>query len=848
MKKNNIKKRAALISSLIFIVLLILTVNSQNTEYPFDILLNFTLTNSNSSNIDILPISPNGDNPLNFIFDISYNHTENLNCTLLIEGSPISMSLQNQAIIKDFSNGNYGWAINCVDSQETSIDNGYLNSFTIKENFSVSLSKEVYLLDGGGRLIGGNGDLRAESAKVSDIKIKIQKPSPSFLSYSKNSTKYYQMPLNETIITEKGTYKLTSTFYRLAEPVIINDEFYAAEAKLTFSKENINVGEGVKITADIDSPIKKINSVIMDFGDGEANVSYASTDFNTKKIDFSHKYEKAGNYTVTLTISLDGKQFTISKSGMSVDGGEDNENPAVSMLYPENNANINSKTITLKYKAEDNIKIKNCTFELYNYSGGIGTLDYTKTNENPGNNEEISIALKDFEDGKYSWNVYCCDNSSNCNSDLTYYREFKVNTNSAETLNKIDYERKEELNGLISKIDSFIEKQKDYNLDEKEVLDEMGISKDLEYYRKRLNQIDQDLGHNIKFIEDENLKEKRIKELNSEIDAIKDSIPTGMRIIEKKEFVKNSLTNNMLEIVENYIKSKGIKAEKTTIKRLADTNTEIQNYLVVSTKAEKIEIDYSDFIKELTLVTKKVDLKNNTFDMLLEIIPKDIIENSSDVAFITPSTILKENPIFEISVDDLQDEKIIYYINKHVDLEKIQEADTIIFKESAVTTNITGFFIFEIGLSNWIYYILLAFFLLIAAGLIWYYLKSRRIIKWKKEENVRRAFSYIKEAGSALERKNIETAKEKYQKIKEIFPLIPEKCRKYLQKRINKIRVEIDKKEIFALVKEFETAKRENRKEDAELLYKNVAMIYKRLPKKYQKKIYERMFSNKLPD
>lgn len=840
------KKGYALIFTIISMVLLSLTVNSENIKHPFTISLIFILTDNNSSNIEIIPNSPNGDNPLNFTFNISYNDASNLNCTFEILEDKMSNDTENKIITYDFSNGEYNWTLNCTDTNISITD--VASAFTINEGFSTSLSKEVYLLDGEGNLIGGNGELQISSAKVSDINIKIQKPSLSSLSYSKNSTTNHQININKSIVTEKGTYNITTTFHRLAEPITMTNEFYVAEANLTFNKKETGIGEEIKITADLYSPSKKINSVIIDFGDGNANISYASTEFNTKKIDFFHEYDESDDYTITLTISIDGKQFAISKNGISVEGNEDTKSPTVSMLYPENKANISSETITLRYKAEDNVKIKNCTLELYNYSGVVGTLDYTKTNENLNNNQEVSISLTDFKEGRYSWYVYCCDNSSNCNAFSTYNREFKVDFNSTTTASEISYNRKEDVNGLISKIDSFIEKQESYSADEKEILNELGISKDLEYYRKRLNQIDQDLGYNIQFIEDETLKEKRINELNSEIDKIKENIPLNMRILEKKEFVKNSLTKNMQEIVEEYISAKEIKAEKATIKRLAELNTEIQNYLVVSTEAEKIEIDYSGFIKELTLITKKVDLKNNTFNTLLEIVPKEIIENASEATFITPSVVLKEDPIFELSVDDLQDEKIVYYINKHIDLEKIQETDTIIFKEFAVTAKITGFFIFDIDLNNWVYYIVLIFFLLIAAGLVWYCLKNRRILKWKKEENVKRTFSYIREANSALERKDIEAAKEKYRKIKEIFPLLPEACRKYLQKRIDKIRIEVDKKEIFALVKEFETAKRENRKEDAEILYKNVNMIYKRLPKKYQKRIYERMFSNKSPD
>jgi len=43
------------------------------------------------------------------------------------------------------------------------------------------------------------------------------------------------------------------------------------------------------------------------------------------------------------------------------------------------------------------------------------------------------------------------------------------------------------------------------------------------------------------------------------------------------------------------------------------------------------------------------------------------------------------------------------------------------------------------------------------------------------------------------------------------------------------------------LVKEFEAAKAEKRSQDAEMLYKKIQPIYKRLPKNYRLKVHEKL-------
>ena len=846
----NLNKKV--VSALVFLVFLIsllsLTANSLPSDYPypFNVSLKYNLIESGSNDITIEPIelSDGSGSPLVFGFNIHYNITDNLNCTFSILYSDFtSVNTQDLKQKISLSNGNHTWILNCLDSQNSSVkEKNKISSFTTNEHFTTSLSKEVYLLDGGGNLIGGTGTFQASSAKNSDINIKIHKPSSSSNWDFFGTTSSPLITLGEDKINETGTYKVNTTFYRLAFPVSIEDEFYVAKAELDF-EEDVKSGEEIDIHVKINSPVKNIEWYTLDFGDGSEPSFFSANNDNSINRTHHHTYDEEGSYTITLKVHMNKTTFTISKNGVSVGHSEDNEEPTVSMLYPSDNAELSQDSITFRYKAEDDVKIKNCTFELYNYSNGVGTLDYSKVSEDLANNEEVSIALTKFNEGEYSWNVYCCDNSSNCNDDLEYYQEFALflNATVSATSEDTDYAQKEEVQELISKLNEFVAKKDSYTAEEKEILDDLEISDNIEFYRKRLNQIDQDLGHNLKFIEDESQRQKREDELVNEIREIREGIPVDMKIIESKEFVKNSLTKDMESIILEYFNAKGIKTEKLVVSKLAELNVKAQNYLVVSTDVKQVQIDYIDYIKELTLVTKSVDLKNNTFSTLLEVIPKEVAENASDVTFITPATTIKEDPIFEVSVDDLENEKLVYYINKPVSTDKIKETDTLIFKEFAVNNLITGFFILDLEMGNWIYYIIVLFLIVVIGVMLWYYLRNRKMREWKREENVVRVLKCIRDANSSLERRDIESAKGDYHKIRELFPLIPGGCRKVLNKRVDKIRVEIDKKEIFSLLKEFEVAKKEQRMGDAEIIYKKLQLIYKRLPKKYQQRVLERL-------
>jgi uncharacterized membrane protein len=117
--------------------------------------------------------------------------------------------------------------------------------------------------------------------------------------------------------------------------------------------------------------------------------------------------------------------------------------------------------------------------------------------------------------------------------------------------------------------------------------------------------------------------------------------------------------------------------------------------------------------------------------------------------------------------------------------------------------------------------------------------KKLKMLSWRKEPNVVRIIDLINDIEKLLREKEIEKAREKYYKIKEIYPVLPSKTKTYFYKKINEMLVRIDKKDIFGLVKEYQEAKRKWNKEDYMRLYEDIKKIYERLPEKDRKKVYE---------
>src|SRR3989339_524410 len=500
--------------------------------------------------------------------------------------------------------------------------------------------------------------------------------------------------------------------------------------------------------------------------------------------------------------------------------------------------NLITKTISYSYSIKGDF-VPISTFFLNN------NKNFTTTKKPIENNELIEIQMIDFNEGNYSWYIICYDNSSN---ELTKKRDFKIdflnNSTNQTKLQNVSHDKEEEINELTKNLEDFLIKMNSLSLEELDALNDLGITSNLKYYQKRLIQINQDLGNNIKFITDSQLREKRKQESLNELETIKKDIPQNIKIIDSNEFVKNSITNSLTEIIQKYLNSKNEEFTKKEIKKITESNYNLQKKMTISTKIKQIEIDYLNSTKKITLITKEIKLKDRQTEIILEVFPENF---KNQIEFITKNENLNNN-LYEIDVKNLENDKIIYYIEELIDENLIKDTETILFEElQTQPIGITGFFLLDLNEKKNIYYLFgLLFIIIFLIYFISKIYKNYKIKEWKKEENVVKCFKFIKESKKALERKDFSTAKEKYHKLKEIYPLISKDCQKYLYKTIQKIRISIDKKEISQLIKEYEEAKSSNRKEDSIIIYKNIQKIYTNLPKKYQEKVYNKIFKENL--
>ncbi|MBR9705098.1 hypothetical protein GOV12_06815 [Candidatus Pacearchaeota archaeon] len=828
------------------------------SEQIFEIIINYTKYDENSSsNINLEVITPVNNsivtNPIGFKFNINYSNISNLNCTLAIDlNAPLDktdLEVENIEFLWpiNLDNGNHDWLFSCRDRTDNSKSKSLQGTFIINETFSATINKNIYLI---------NEDviININSKKNTNITIIYPNNTIAFKKQYLESDLINPITINKNNFSEPGIYNLTISSDYFEEPYILNKNINFAKINFTKNKNNSIINESVEFKLKIDSGLQ-VSCYKINYKDN----LFKEVCPNSKNIDetITHDYNSIGDYSPSIEISIDSRNFLYTLNPIHVTNPYDSTKPTIYLAEPNDDKIVRNSTVIFKYRAIDNINITNCTFSLYNaigsdwaYSFGEADLVTRQINTTIKEDQYDRITLTSLGEKNYFWEVSCYDNSSNNRKEehfLTINLSAPVtiltstSTTENNTESDLTYNEKKDLDIANYLLNSFFTKQDSFTLDQKQALDDLGLSIDLDFYVKRLNQIDQDLGFNLKYIKDETLRENRRLEIIEELKNITENIPTSIEIINQNEFVKNSLTSDIKKIIESYQNSNENYPNKKEIKKIEELIIKNQNNIETSTKIKQIRIEYNKSVRELTLISKEIKIKNSSEDTIFEIFPEKIIQNNK-IIFIDKAKQIKDSNIFLIELEEIEDNKLVYYIEGIIDIKELENIDTLLYQNSIdETIKITGFSVLDFKVSNWSYIISFTFLGIFILYLVLNLFSSSKIKKLRKKENVKELFSLIKKSKKNLKEKELDKAKEKYHKIKNLYTKVSKECKKHCIKDINIIQKRIDKKDIYRLVKEFELAKKEKRSQDKNLVYNKIRETYKRLDKKDRIKINKRL-------
>ncbi len=666
-----------------------------------------------------------------------------------------------------------------------------------------------------------------------------------------NSTSFNLISSHFFSFKQVGDYALRLNFsgVNYSNSLIEWRNFSVVQAYLTFNNSQVKTGDkiGVSIVMNYPPSINSNYQQIIEINFGDGNTGYVGPTNYTA----TYTYSKAVESEIFAGVSFykDGKffNFNISKPITVTASVKDTTPPKVALINPTQGQIINSSAINFSYVPTDNRGIANCSFYLYGPNNN--SMYGTPITDHPQNNSVMMHPFANFSNGRYSWDVVCYDPSGNYldasgNKGVT---DFTVSDTAG------DYPHESQIRQASGMLSNFTNQSLSYSPEQINALSDLGIMSNLtglHGFAEQLNNIKQFFETNQSgFISNLNLRQKTISGEINELNYILSHIPQKVTVSDNQNFVKNSITRNMLGIANSFEISNGVILNEGEISNLALRNENLQRYITVSTNSRNVEVVYSNSTKDMTLVTKQIKITNSSYDAILEAFPENM---SSGVTFLTSKNGFQVErinaTIYEISQNYLNDTGglLVYYITPPVDPSVITQSDTVLFKNfPASSLSITGFSILGLdGGSQTNYFIVpVVILLFIYAGVK--IKKKVNLSKWKKDGNVVKVIEEIDRAKRALKNdNNTELAKESYHSIKNVFLLTPRGFRDYSRDEIDRIRKGIDRRDIINFVKEYEKAKMQGRKIDSERLYREIKMTYKRLPKKDQEKVYTKVFGS----
>jgi len=241
---------------------------------------------------------------------------------------------------------------------------------------------------------------------------------------------------------ENNTGNITANNSDGEDNLTLNGTIDAANNTLSieFYSSNLNISKGgfTNFFINISTMLNSSISYLIIFGDGgsASNSSASTTKINNV---FEHVYSSGGNYTARLIVYINDEPAPERNLSMSVNEVifKDVTPPDIILIKPENNEKFGNININFSFRAEDNIKVENCTLKINDYiNESIGDSVYFEVYTNVTKNT-INLELKDLGENNYLWNVSCYDDSSNKNDRIRYFEvKFKEIISSDNVINE----------------------------------------------------------------------------------------------------------------------------------------------------------------------------------------------------------------------------------------------------------------------------------------------------------------------------------------------------------------------------------------------------------------------------
>ena len=270
----------------------------------------------------------------------------------------------------------------------------------------------------------------------------------------------------------------------------------------------------------------------------------------------------------------------------------------------------------------------------------------------------------------YIWKVECKSGSKTYSSKTSKFST--GDTGSEESPSIVDAgEIRRELESVQDNLENL-------NTETQRIAEVLNLRKKAELATKEYDRIIRDL-NNIKYRRDLSTAEKDAKkqEYKDQLLELEKTLPLNLELKGTNTFVYYPTMEELIKVANDYAKEKQID---NTVNE--NEFEDLQNKILINTVVSHVDLEMIDgSVKEITLIEKQISFSENLTpkSFILEYVPKEIVSSAKEITFVTQGEIIKDDSLIKF----LTDKNIVYYVEGVKDFDSIKKTFTLLLDDGA---------------------------------------------------------------------------------------------------------------------------------------------------------------------
>ncbi|MFH0869527.1 MAG: PKD domain-containing protein [archaeon] len=498
--------------------------------------------------------------------------------------------------------------------------------------------------------------------------------------------------------------------------------------------------------------------------------------------------ENYSGYNGELNITKD-ESFTIALQPTNFTA----TNPRVSLISPTNNSGIPMTEIEVAFSVEHRDRV-NCTVYINEQNDGfyinLGSMDV-----NANDYSEQRFMIFELENKSYWWKVECIDSKGRSGKSET--RRILVGSEAIKAFQTADQGQGDDITQRFTKrVKEYEQIINDFNSlpnNVREAAMMFGIRTGLESAISKMKNAIRDidgLQFNSALTPEQLAAEK--KSLSDDAEIAYQKAPISIELTGEETFVDYIQSEELETLINEYFAAKGNNNSGFSMNKVLEFTNDLQQEVVISSKVKGFSVTLKDGTsQEFTGIIREVKTYNITKGaFLLEIIPKSVATDASEIMSEQRFEVIKNDPIIKVPLSG--DLTWAYYFAKKIPLENLRDAKTAVFMDpdAMPADRITGFSITKIKLPN-LKFAFISVIIILLGGLIFVGIKydglnaaKYALYRMQKKQSLHYINVILSDIEDNLQMGYLEKAFELYEEAKNTYSFLPTMAKNDIYPRV----------------------------------------------------------------